>query len=424
MPASGRGKSGKSGGSKAKAVAPPDADSDTEPEDGNTASPKKARVMTFKDAITSFNAKRMPLVPGNVVHMATLAAMADQVKFEWYMADVGPKHSPVPAVKLVVDGVNIIQPPTAKAPYCDILVDMPPCKLKFFTGGLGEAFWRNSEDAPRAPGAPFYPVPVNRLYAQMVVDISATGADEDLKSGVPGWKALQYIVGDSLGAANFAVITGDDDVERLRTKAFAPGSSLKDRKAYTDQLVKEANRPKDPPYLPCKLTKDGVRRSLKEAVAVEPAQPPDGASKEEDKKMREVITAKTNFFGYVEPGQVPPPNESSISRAKVLVPEDADGRGIVDALAQGGFGPLKIMPLFRKVPGEKGHVPVPDDQYEAAARNARGGVMVLRLRVRIKPTKDGSIRTSVYPESATILKDGPNAVMAAPEAGAEFPDFA
>ena len=105
------------------------------------------------------------------------------------------------------------------------------------------------------------------------------------------------------------------------------------------------------------------------------------------------------------------------------MPEDADGRGVVDALKQGGYGSLKIMPLFRKVPGESGHQPVPDKDYETAARNTRGGVVVLRLKVRIKATKDGSVRTSVFQESATILKDGPNATTVSPEAGAEFPDF-
>lgn len=407
---------------------PTDDESAAEPVSADPPPAKRAKVMSLKDAVEAFNAKDVPLRPGGVINMMTLARLAEKekVKFVWYMASVGPKRPPVPAFKIIVDDVgDIVTPPTPQAPYCDITVDVPPFLIKFFTGGLGEAFWRNSPEAPRPAGAPFYPVAPDRLASQMVVDISGTAADDDLESGTMAWSLLRWILTDSLGSANIPVIVDDADIEAQRVAAFAPGSTAKDRKEYTDALVKAGNKPKDTPYLPGKMTKQGARKSIAEAVKIKPAQVPPGATKEEDKKVRETLSAKTNFFGYVDPmGPPPPPHEASIKRAETLVPEGADGREeLMTFLKGGGVGPLKILPLFQSVPGKGGHEPVADEDYETVTRNARGGVFSGRFKLRVKSTKDGSLRISMFPESLTVLKPGPNATAAEPEAGAAFPAF-
>ena len=161
----------------------------------------------------------------------------------------------------------------------------------------------------------------------MVIDVSATGADDDLVSGVPGWEALRYILGDSLGTASFPVIVGDDDIKKLQDKACAPGRSQKDRKAYTDQLVKEANRPKDPPYLPCKLTKAGARRTFKDAVSADPAQPP-AAHRRRRQEVSGDDYGQDEFFGYVEPGQTPPRTRRLLSVLSSLCRKTPTGAGL------------------------------------------------------------------------------------------------
>ena len=170
------------------------------------------------------------------------------------------------------------------------------------------------------------------------------------------------------------------------------------------------------------MTKQGARKSIAEAVKIKPAQVPPGATKEEDKKIRETLSARPTSGTSIQWGRRRA-RTASIKRAETLVPE-ADGREeLMTFLKGGGVGPLKILPLFQSVPGKGGHEPVADEDYETVTRNARGGVFSGRFKLRVKSTKDGSLRISMFPESLTVLKPGPNATAAEPEAGAAFPAF-
>lgn len=345
------------------------------------------KASTLKDGIELLNKHEAKAVSGRTRSLYADAAADPEVKLE---------AAPItgdPYPTMTVDGTSVLSIPQANKMH-ECFFETPVFPVGFLELDPVNAVKRNN-----SPDTPYKKANSADVVATVKIDGEELFANPDYESSRPGINLLYHLSADIFCKPTHASVFADQEFQDLRTKAFAGDKDA--RKEYISSGLKEANRSRGPPYLPCQASKEGAHGSLQDALKA---------------ANRQGYKITTKFFTYPGKDAVGSgPHLPSIELAKKLGGDDVGELVAVLENPENHGRQLKLVPIY-----DEHNKPVPVEKYRQTVAELRGGAITARIALRtggknLGP-KDKTAHVAAYVNKILIVKRG-EALEQAPSGG-------